>query len=143
MKNYCKEILDTYTLTDTTVNENAAIPFEQNYLSLGNSIYHAPGTSTIQISCPGYYLINFNAEGSTAGGTGNFSVQLFNNGISIPGATSNSSNTSTTDIETIGFSKIIQVKPSCCSINNTANLTLVNTGASSIYTTANLNISKI
>lgn len=143
MKNYCKEILDTYTSTNTTVNENAAIPFEQNYITLGKSITHAPGTSVIQISCPGYYLINFNAEGSITGETGAFTVQLFNNGIAVPGANSTSGSTSTTNVETIGFSKIIQVKPSCCSINNTANLTFVNSGASSVYTTANLNISKI
>lgn len=68
---------------------------------------------------------------------------MYNNGVAVPGATSTSGATSTTDIETIGFSKVIQVKPSCCAIDNTANLTFVSTGADSIYTSITVNVVKL
>lgn len=139
----CKSVLDTYTLTDVTVATNGLLPLEQNYLLVGCAIVHSPGSTTITLQEPGLYLVNFDAEGSTAGGTGGFTTQLYKNGVAVPGATSTSGSTSTDNVETIGFSKIIQVKPSCCAIDNTANLTFVNTGASSIYTTININVVKL
>lgn len=139
----CKSVLDTYTLTDVTVATNGLLPLEQNYLLAGCAIVHFPGSTTITLQEPGLYLVNFDAEGSTAGGTGGFTTQLYNNGVAVPGATSTSGATSTTDIETIGFSKVIQVKPSCCAIDNTANLTFVNTGADSIYTSITVNVVKL
>ena len=143
MSKQCKNVLDTYTLTDSTVSTNGLLPLEQNYLLTGCAISHSPGSTTITLNEPGIYLINFDAEGSTAGGTGGFTVELYKNGVAVPGATSTSGSTSTTDVETIGFSKIIQVKPSCCAIDNTANLTFVNTGESSIYTTISVNVIKL
>lgn len=139
----CKSVLDTYTLTDVTVATNGLLPLEQNYLLTGCAIVHSPGSTTITLQEPGLYLVNFDAEGSTAGGTGGFTAQLYNNGVVVPGATSTSGATSTTDIETIGFSKVIQVKPSCCAIDNTANLTFVSTGADSIYTSITVNVVKL
>lgn len=139
----CKSVLDTYTLTDVTVATNGLLPLEQNYLLTGCAIVHSPGSTTITLQEPGLYLVNFDAEGSTAGGTGGFTAQLHNNGVAVPGATSTSGATSTTDIETIGFSKVIQVKPSCCAIDNTANLTFVSTGADSIYTSITVNVVKL
>lgn len=139
----CKSVLDTYTLTDSTVAANGLLPLEQNLVLTGCAITHTPGSAVISLKEPGCYLVNFNAEGSTAGGTGGFTVDLFRNGVAVPGAESTSGATSTTNIETIGFSKIIQVKPSCCAVDNTANLTFVNTGTSSIYTTINVNVVKL
>ena len=144
MRNTCqRNVLDTYTLTDTTVGVNGLLPLESNYLSVGCAISHNPGSTTIQIKKPGFYLINFDAEGSTAGETGSFTVQMNRNGVAVPGATSTSGATSTTNIETIGFSKVIQVRPSCQAVDNTANITFVNTGASSLYTTINVSVIKL
>lgn len=139
----CKNVLDTYTLTDVTIAANGSLPLEQNYLSIGSAICHMPGATSIQIDTPGLYLINFDAEGSTAGGTGNLTVQLYENSVAVPGAQSTSGSTSTTDIQTIGFSKVIQVKPSCCAVDNTATLSFVNTGESAIYTTIQVSVIKL
>lgn len=143
MSKPCKSVLDTYTLTDSTVGANGILPLEQNYLLTGCAITHIPGANTITLGEPGCYLINFNAEGSTSGGTGAFTTELFLNGVAVPGAEATSGSTSTGNVETLSFSKLIQVKPSCCAIDNTANLTFVNTGVASIYTTINVNVVKL
>lgn len=139
----CKSVLDTYTLTDTAVAANGLLPLEQNQLLIGCAITHTPGSTTIILNEPGLYLVNFDADGYVTGETGSFIVQLYNNGVAVPSAVSTSSSTSSTDAETIGFSTIIQVKPSCCAIDNTANLTFVNTGVASTYTTINVNVIKL
>lgn len=139
----CKSVLDAYTLTDTEVAVNGLLPLEQNQLLTGCAITHIPGSTSIILNEPGLYLINFDADGYATGGTGSFTVQLYNNSIAVPSAVSTSSSTSSTDAETIGFSTIIQVKPSCCAIDNTANLTFVNTGVASTYTTINANVIKL
>lgn len=139
----CKSVLDTYTLTDTAVAANGLLPLEQNQLLIGCAITHTPGSTTIILNEPGLYLVNFDADGYATGETGSFTVQLYNNGVAVPSAVSTSSSTSSTDAETIGFSTIIQVKPSCCAIDNTANLTFVNTGVASTYTTINVNVIKL
>lgn len=41
------------------------------------------------------------------------------------------------------FATIIKVPPSCCAVDNTANLTLVNTGVAAIFTNVNINITKL
>ena len=51
--------------------------------------------------------MSFDAEGSTTAGTGSFTTALFNNGVAVPGAESTSGATSTTNVETIGFTTII------------------------------------
>lgn len=139
----CKSVLDTYTLTDTTVAVNGLLPLEQNQLLTGCAITHAPGSTSIILNEPGLYLVNFDAEGFITGETGVLTAQLFKNGVAVPGATATSNSTSATNAETVGFSKIIQVKPSCCVVDNTANLTFVNTGVASTYITINVNVIKL
>lgn len=139
----CKSVLDTYTLTDTAVAANGLLPLEQNQLLIGCAITHTPGSTTIILNEPGLYLVNFDADGYVTGETGVLTAQLFKNGVAVPGATATSSLTSATNIETVGFSKIIQVKPSCCVVDNTASLTFVNTGVASTYTTINVNVIKL
>lgn len=139
----CKSVLDTYTLTDTAVAVNGLLPLEQNQLLTGCAITHTPGSTAIILNEPGLYLVNFDVEGFVTGETGVLTAQLFKNGVAVPGATATSSSTSATNIETVGFSKIIQVKPSCCVVDNTASLTFVNTGVASTYTTINVNVIKL
>lgn len=142
-KKYQKSVLDTYTLTDTTVPVNGLLPLEQNYVLTGCSISHPAGSTSITLEKPGLYLVNFNGEGSTAGTAGNFTAQLFKNGVSVPGASANANTTAAADIESLSFSKIISVLPSCCAVDNTTTLTFVNTGVAAIYTTVNVNVIKL
>lgn len=142
-KKYQKSTLDAYTTTDTAVVVNGLLPLEQNSILTGCSIKHAPGSSTITLAKPGLYLVAFNADGSTSGTAGNLAVQLYQNGVAVPGAVSTVSSDTAADLETISFTKIILVKPSCCSIDNTAYLTFVNTGVASLYTNINVDVVKL
>lgn len=66
-----------------------------------------------------------------------------NNGTAVPGALSSDTSASTTDVRNLSFTKVIRVNPSCCAVNNQANLTFVNTGLGAIYTNANVVITKL
>ena len=74
---------------------------------------------------------------------GAITVQLQNNGTAVPGALSSDTSASTTDVRNLSFTKVIRVNPSCCAVNNQANLTFVNTGLGAIYTNANVVITKL
>lgn len=142
-RQYQKSVLDTYTLTDTAVAINGLLPLEQNSVLTGCSIKHPAGSTSIEITKPGLYLVNFNAEGSTAAASGNMTAQLFRNGVSVPGATASAASSAAADIESISFSKVILVRPSCCAVDNRTTLTFVNTGVAALYTTVNVNVIKL
>ena len=59
------------------------------------------------------------------------------------GATATITPTAVGDTMNFAFATIIKVPPSCCSVDNTANLTLVNTGVAAIFTNVNINITKL
>lgn len=65
------------------------------------------------------------------------------NGTLVPGATASVSSASTTDVRSLAFSKLIQVKPSCCAVNNTTNLTFNNAGLATTFTNVNVVITKV
>ena len=64
-------------------------------------------------------------------------------GTLVPGATASVSSASATDVRSLAFSKLIQVKPSCCAVNNTTNLTFNNAGLATTFTNVNVVITKI
>lgn len=47
------------------------------------------------------------------------------------------------DVRSLAFSKLIQVKPSCCAVNNTTNLTFNNAGLAATFTNVNVVITKV
>lgn len=57
--------------------------------------------------------------------------------------TTAASTTALTDIKSLSFSTIIQVKPSCCAVDNNVNLTLVNTGVPATFSNVNVVITKL
>ena len=140
---YQKSILDTYTTANTAVAVDGLLPLEQNNILTGCSITHVAGSTTVSLVKPGQYLVAFNADGTTSGTAGNISVQLYNNGVAVPGAISTAEMDTTIDTGNVSFTKVISVKPSCCVIDNTANLTFVNTGVATLYTNINVNVIKL
>lgn len=144
MSNCCnKNVLDTYNIETVSVNQNAALPLQRNYVKVGNSIQHTPDSSIITIPCPGLYLINFSADGYSTAGTGAIQVSLQNNGDNVPGANAINGSSSETNAESLAFSKVIEIAPSCCAVSNIANLTFVNTGVPATFTSINVNIVKL
>ena len=98
---------------------------------------------TFQLNKPGYYYVTFNAIAAATTTVGELTVELQNNGVVVPGAVSTYTTTTAGDNATYAFSTIIRVPPSCCVVDNTARLTLVNSGVDATYTNVNINITKL
>ena len=98
---------------------------------------------TFQLNKPGYYYVTFNADGAATTAVGDIVVVLQNNGVAVPGAIATFTTTVADDATNLAFSTIIRVSPSCCAVDNTANLTLVNTGVAATFTNVNINITKL
>ena len=68
---------------------------------------------------------------------------MYQNGVAVVDAISTESSTATTDINTLNFATIVQVKPSCCAVDNQTSLTFINTGVAATYTNVSVTITKL
>lgn len=138
-------MVNSYTNTNLAVSTNEALNFNINSVKTGCTVTHSPGSTTFSLNKPGFYFVTFNGVGAATGATvGSIVVQLQQNGINIPGAlASATSTTALTDVESLSFSTIIQVKPSCCAVDNNVNLTFVNTGIPTTFSNVNVVITKL
>ena len=98
---------------------------------------------TFQLNRPGYYYVTFNAVAAATTTVGDITVELYKNGVAVPGAEATYTATTAGDAYSFAFSTIINVPPSCCAVNNTAQLTIVNTGVDATYSNVNINITKL
>ena len=98
---------------------------------------------TFQLNKPGYYYVTFNAIAAATTTVGELTVELQNNGVVVPGAVSTYTTTTAGDNANYAFSTIIRVPPSCCAVDNTARLAIVNTGVDATYANVNINITKL
>ena len=135
-------MISSYNSTTQTVGVGATYVFDTNRILTGCTVSHAAGTSTFTLNKPGYYYVSFNTTFTTEA-TGDVTVQLQNGGVAIPGANATETVTTAGDTESIAFTTIVRVPPSCCAIDNTAKLTFVATGIALEATTANVNITKL
>ena len=137
-------MLSMYNLSARTVAVDENLIFSENRYQTGCSTVHTPGSTTVELRCPGTYLITFNGTAAaTAAATEPITVQLFNGTTAIPGAVASELSATATDIVNLAFSTIIQIRPSCPSISNTGYLTVQNTGIEASFTAANFNVVKI
>lgn len=137
-------MIDSYSNTSQEVVAGGNISFAINSIQTGCTATHSAGSTTFSLNKPGFYFVTFNGTGAITGATaGTIIVSMLNNGTLVPGATASVSSASTTDVRSLAFSKLIQVKPSCCAVNNTTNLTFNNTGLAATFTNVNVVITKI
>lgn len=137
-------MINSYTNTSLAVITNEAITFNNNSVQTGCTVTHLAGSATFALNKPGFYFVTFNGVAAATGAVGDITVQLQQNGINVSGAlTTATSTTALTDIESLSFSTIIQVKPSCCAVDNNVNLTLVNTGVPATFSNVNVVITKL
>lgn len=134
-------MINSYTSTSQTLLTNALIDFDINAVKTGCTVTHAEGTPTFSLNRPGLYYVAFNADALPTA-AGDLVVQLRSNNELVPGAIATTTGT-TTSTESLSFSRIIQVKPSCCSIDNSVNLTVINSGVGATYSNANIVITKL
>ena len=134
-------MISSYNNTTQEVAINGLLTFTTDRILTGCTATR--NGQTFQLNKPGYYYVTFNADGAATTAVGNIVVVLQNNGIAVPGAIASFTTTVADNATNLAFSTIIRVPPSCCAVDNTANLTLVNTGVAATYTNVNINITKL
>ena len=134
-------MISSYNNTSQEVAINGLLTFTTDRILTGCTATR--NGQTFQLNKPGYYYVTFNADGAATTAVGYIVVVLQNNGVAVPGAIATFTTTVADDATNLAFSTIIRVPPSCCAVDNSANLTLVNTGVAATYTNVNINITKL
>ena len=134
-------MISSYNNTSQEVAINGLLTFTTDRILTGCTATR--NGQTFQLNKPGYYYVTFNADGAATTAVGDIVVVLQSNGVAVPGAIATFTTTVADDVTNLAFSTIIRVPPSCCAVDNTANLTLVNTGVAATYTNVNINITKL
>ena len=134
-------MISSYNYTSQEVAINGLLIFTTDRILTGCTATR--NGQTFQLNKPGYYYVTFNADGAATTAVGDIVVVLQNNGVTVPGAIATFTTTVADDATNLAFSTIIRVPPSCCAVDNTANLTLVNTGVAATFTNVNINITKL
>ena len=134
-------MLSSYNITAQTVLTNGALNFTTDRILTGCTATREG--QAFQLNKPGYYYVTFNATAATTAVAGNVVVELRSGGVAVPGASAAFYSAAAINSANLAFSTIIKVPPSCCAVDNTVSLTLVNTGVEATYTNANINITKL
>ena len=134
-------MISSYNITTQTVATNENLAFTTDRILTGCTATR-DGT-TFRLNKPGYYYVTFNAVAAASTTVGELTVELFNNGVAVPGAEASYTTTTAGENANYAFSTIVRVLPSCCAVDNTALLTIVNTGVDATYVNANINITKL
>lgn len=136
-------MLNTYTTASQTLATGQDLLFRTNKISTNCTITHTEGNPTITLNKPGFYLVSFN--GTTTSATAPASaiiLQLTNNGVLEPGAIAEDLPAASAPAN-LAFTTLIRVLPSCCAINNKANLTVRSVGVAADFSNVNLVVTKI
>lgn len=89
-------------------------------------------------------MVHFNAVVSNDNAINELiSVIMENNGVAVNSAQACATSESITDIENIEFTALVRVRPSCCSVDNTARLQFKVTGSNALVYFANVVVTKI
>lgn len=140
-RRYQKSTLNAFTNTNQAIAVNDLVKFA-NYKSTGCSI-DFDGGSSIRIDKPGLYHIIFNAFTVESGTGGNVIVQLMKNGVPVAGAIAEAQSGTTTGIENLMFSTIVEIPKSCDCIDNSAVFTILNSGVAAAFGNVNISIVKL
>ena len=134
-------MISSYNITAQEVVANGLLTFSTDRILTGCTATR--DGQTFQLNKPGYYYVTFNADSAATTAAGDIVIVLQNNGVEVPGAIATQTVSAADDAVNLAFTTIIRVPPSCCAVDNTANLTLVNTGVAATYTNVNINITKL
>lgn len=137
-------MLETYG-KNVAVVTNQSIPFNSVSIQKGCTAIKT-SVDTIQLNKCGVYMVEFDCSGSITGATaGTISVQLAKDGVLQPQAFTSSTPTANTDIRSMSFQTLVQVKEnnSCRCCDSPTVITLVNTGLDATYTQVNATVTKI
>ena len=134
-------MISSYNITTQAIATNDLLTFTTDRILTGCTATR--NGSTFQLNKPGYYYVTFNADVAATEALGALMVEMFNNGVAVPGAEATETATVAGNISNIAFATIIKVAPSCAMIDNVGRLTFVNTGVAATFTNVNVNITKL
>ena len=138
---YRKSLLNTYNVSSQAVDTGDTLLFNNVNIDTGCSIDFSPGTGEITLQNPGVYLILADATiSATAPGVVTMQINRGSNAI-------NGAKTSTTveagSSYSSSVSTLVKVLPSCCAVNNSVIITVINSGIATTYTNLNLTAIKL
>ena len=134
----------SYNTKEQTLAPNTEVVYSVDAIKTGSTVTHAAGTGTFVLNKPGYYYVTVTAVGSASATTTDpITLTLYNGTTPIAGATASELSAEATDIVDLTINTIIPVRPSCCAVDNTVNLMVVNTGVEAIYTNTTITITKL
>ena len=134
-------MISSYNITTQAIATNDLLTFTTDRILTGCTATR--NGSTFQLNKPGYYYVTFNADVAATEALGALTVEMFNNGVAVPGAEATETATVAGNISNVAFTTIIKVTPSCAMIDNVGRLTFVNTGVAATFTNVNVNITKL
>ena len=134
-------MISSYNITAQEVAINGPLTFSTDRILTGCTAIR--NGNTFQLNKPGYYYVTFNASGAATAVVGDVTVELQDNGVTVPGAQATVLPAAINEAVSVAFATIIRVPPSCCAVDNTARLTVVNTGVAATYSNVNVNITKL
>ena len=133
-------MISSYNITTQNVAVDGLLTFTTDRILTGCRV--SRNGPAFQLNEAGYYCGAFSASGC-ATSVADVTIELQKNGIAVPGAIATITPAAVGNTMNFAFATIIKVPPSCCAVDNTANLTLVNTGVAAIFTNVNINITKL
>ena len=109
---YKKSVLDAYNLTSTTYTAGQRIVLSNAYVNNGQSISFVAGNAYANIIKSGVYKVDVIVNG-TASAAGAIGIQIYRNGVLVPGASATETATGTADIHNLVAETIIDVNSAC------------------------------
>nr|DAZ79396.1 MAG TPA: hypothetical protein [Caudoviricetes sp.] len=126
----------------TSLNEG--IVFDNNVLQTGCTATTNTPTNTVRLNKAGFYSVHI--DGVIANNTavsGLVGIQLYNNNTEVSNAYTAQTSTGNTNLVAVGFDTVVQVRPSCSMIDNTANLQFKIANNNAMVYFANVVVTKI
>lgn len=124
-------MIQAYTLNSSGIAYTAGSTIEFENVKFLTNCTQLFNQKIIRIKKPGKYLVQF--QGLIGSADAMETVQMYNNGAPVTDAVATTYGSAVADPEATCFSTIVEILPSCCSVDNTANLTFVAETAFTLY----------
>lgn len=126
------------------VDINNAITFDNKVLQTGCTATANTPANTVRLNKAGFYSVHIDAIiANNTAEAGLVGIQLYNNNNEVSNAYTAQTSTGNTNLVSVGFDTIVQVRPSCSMIDNTANLQFKVANNNAMIYFANVVVTKI
>lgn len=139
-------MLEIYTESSSGVATpvDEAIVFNNKVLQTGCTATANTPANTVRLNKAGFYSVHIDAViANNTAEEGLVGIQLYNNNDEVSSAYTTQTSTGNTNLVAVGFDTIVQVRPSCSVIDNTANLQFRVANNNAMIYFANVVVTKI